>query len=97
MVGKFHFSVLLDLIVIFSGDHEAERGLILKAVTIFPTFAKLHMMLVQVHVHFGDIEAARQAYNKAVTLCSKSVQLWIVAAHMEQAVNSIFILAFPSR
>ena len=55
------------------------------------------MMLVQVHVHFGDIEAARQAYNKAVTLCSKSVQLWIVAAHMEQAVHSISFLAFPSR
>ena len=55
---------------------------------MFPNFAKLHMMLVQVYVHFEDIEAARQAYNKAVTLCPKSVQLWIVAAHMEQTVGS---------
>ena len=56
---------------------------------MFPNFAKLHMMLVQVYVHFGDVEAARQAYNKAVTLCPKSVQLWIVAAHMEQVVCDI--------
>jgi hypothetical protein len=48
------------------------------------------MMLVQVYVHFGDVEAARQAYNKAVTLCPKSVQLWIVAAHMEQVVGDIY-------
>jgi hypothetical protein len=56
---------------------------------MFPNFAKLHMMLVQVYVHFGDVEAARQSYNKAVTLCPKSVQLWIVAAHMEQAVSAL--------
>jgi pre-mRNA-processing factor 6 len=57
---------------------------------MFPNFAKLHMMLIQVYVHFQDVEAARQAYNKAVTLCPKSVQLWIVAAHMEQAVCALF-------
>ena len=56
---------------------------------MFPNFAKLHMMLVQVYVHFGDVEAARQSYNKAVTLCPRSVQLWIVAAHMEQAVSAV--------
>jgi pre-mRNA-processing factor 6 len=76
------------LFIIFAGDHEAERSLILKAVAMFPNFAKLHMMLIQVYVHFQDVEAARQAYNKAVTLCPKSVQLWIVAAHMEQAVGA---------
>ena len=79
----------------FAGDHEAERSLILKAVEMFPNFAKLHMMLVQVYVHFGDVETARQAYNKAVTLCPKSVQLWIVAAHMEQAVGATAFVCSP--
>jgi pre-mRNA-processing factor 6 len=87
--ARFIFSFHL-----FSGDHEAERSLILKAVEMFPNFAKLHMMLVQVYVHFGDVETARQAYNKAVTLCPKSVQLWIVAAHMEQAVRATHLAFF---
>jgi pre-mRNA-processing factor 6 len=77
-----------------TGDYEAERNLVLKAVEKFPNFAKLHMMLVQVHVHFGDSEAARQAYNRAVTLCPKSVNLWIVAAHMEQAVGTPYNSSF---
>lgn len=68
--------------------------MILKAVDMFPNFAKLHMMLVQVHVHFGNEDAARQAYNRAVTLCPKSVQLWIVAAHMEQAVGVFLLSAY---
>jgi len=84
---SFHSRFTHFLSSLFAGDHEAERSLILKAVEMFPNFAKLHMMLVQVYVHFGDVETARQAYNKAVTLCPKSVQLWIVAAHMEQAVR----------
>ncbi|KAK9825509.1 hypothetical protein WJX74_002649 [Apatococcus lobatus] len=70
------------------GDHAAERRLLLEAMTRFPDFDKLHLMLGQLEERQNNLEAARQAFQSGRARCMHSIALWRAAATLEWKANS---------
>ncbi|KAI9303749.1 PRP1 splicing factor, N-terminal-domain-containing protein [Cunninghamella echinulata] len=61
-----------------------------EGLAIYPTFDKLWMIKGQVENTFlNDPTKARETYNKAVKLCSKSVPLWIQLARLEEQMGMV--------
>lgn len=62
---------------------EAEK-LLDEAVQKYPDFAKLWMMMGQIHQEQNHIDSAREAYKQGTKKCTRSIPIWLLLARLEE-------------
>jgi pre-mRNA-processing factor 6 len=71
------------------GHTEAERSLLQTAVTKYPKFDKLYLMLGQLEERARDYKKAQDTFLEGVKHCNSSIPLWISLARVEERLTSI--------
>lgn len=71
------------------GNSEAEGNLLRTAITKFPKFDKLHLMLGQLEERLGNPKKAQDTYLEGVKHCNTSIPLWTSLARIEEKLTGI--------
>ncbi|KFH47477.1 Pre-mRNA-splicing factor-like protein [Hapsidospora chrysogenum ATCC 11550] len=66
------------------GNTETALDLVLQALQLFPSAAKLWMLKGQIYVDLGKMGQARDAYATGVKAVPKSVPLWLLYSRLEE-------------
>lgn len=71
------------------GNSEAEGNLLRAALSKFPKFDKLYLMLGQLEERLGSLKKAQDNYLEGVKHCNASIPLWISLARIEERLTGI--------
>ncbi|XP_045477612.1 pre-mRNA-processing factor 6 [Harmonia axyridis] len=65
-------------------DTSAALKLLDDALKVFPTFAKLWMMLGQIYEQLEELHKAFDSYNAGIKKCPDSIPLWLLLSRLEE-------------
>jgi pre-mRNA-processing factor 6 len=71
------------------GNRQQERDYIHFGLSKFPTFPKLWVMAIQVDGELGNIDGAREAYNRAILHVPANLLVYVAMARVEQATENL--------